>query len=150
MTPKGGNTAEVDEALHRWRRFGQVLSRSQWTEILHRFVLDRFYYFEKYFLEGFVSPQFWILLLFFYYFWSGSCFGYSMEVCYQLPVLPLDRPVPKHVLSRRGAISFSSSSSLFGAPDPRQLSQVHNFISYALTRRWVLNVHLFCECRINL
>ncbi|KAG7271093.1 hypothetical protein CRUP_022644, partial [Coryphaenoides rupestris] len=33
-------------------------------------------------------------------------------------------PVPKHVLSRRGAISFSSSSSLFGAPDPRQLSQV--------------------------
>ncbi|CAF87604.1 unnamed protein product, partial [Tetraodon nigroviridis] len=46
-----------------------------------------------------------------------------MEVCYQLPVLPLDRPVPKHVLSRRGAISFSSSSSLFGAPDPRQLSQ---------------------------
>ncbi|KPP63343.1 hypothetical protein Z043_118412 [Scleropages formosus] len=42
----------------------------------------------------------------------------------ELPVLPLDRPVPKHVLSRRGAISFSSSSSLFGAPDPRQLSQV--------------------------
>lgn len=49
-----------------------------------------------------------------------------MEVCYQLPVLPLDRPVPKHVLSRRGAISFSSSSSLFGAPDPRQLSQVND------------------------
>ncbi len=49
-----------------------------------------------------------------------------MELCYQLPVLPLDRPVPKHVLSRRGAISFSSSSSLFGAPDPRQLSQVNN------------------------
>ncbi|MBN3286230.1 PDE7A phosphodiesterase, partial [Polyodon spathula] len=46
-----------------------------------------------------------------------------MEVCYQLPVLPLDRPVPKHVLTRRGAISFSSSSSLFGCPDPRQLSQ---------------------------
>ncbi|GAA6217349.1 high affinity cAMP-specific 3',5'-cyclic phosphodiesterase 7A isoform X1 [Lates japonicus] len=50
-----------------------------------------------------------------------------MEVCYQLPVLPLDRPVPKHVLSRRGAISFSSSSSLFGAPDPRQLSQMKTF-----------------------
>ncbi|CAL8402361.1 unnamed protein product, partial [Gadus morhua 'NCC'] len=45
-----------------------------------------------------------------------------MEVCSLLPV-PLDRPVPKHVLSRRGAISFSSNSSLFGAPDPRQLSQ---------------------------
>lgn len=48
----------------------------------------------------------------------------SMEVCYQLPVLPLDRPVPQHVLSRRGAISFSSSSALFGCPHPRQLSQV--------------------------
>lgn len=47
-----------------------------------------------------------------------------MEVCYQLPVLPLDRPVPQHVLSRRGAISFSSSSALFGCPNPRQLSQV--------------------------
>lgn len=47
-----------------------------------------------------------------------------MEVCYQLPVLPLDRPVPQHVLSRRGAISFSSSSALFGCPHPRQLSQV--------------------------
>ena len=51
-----------------------------------------------------------------------------MEVCYQLPVLPLDRLVPKHVLSRRGAISFSSSSSLFGAPDPRQLSQVKDLL----------------------
>lgn len=49
---------------------------------------------------------------------------FSMEVCYQLPVLPLDRPVPQHVLSRRGAISFSSSSALFGCPNPRQLSQV--------------------------
>lgn len=48
----------------------------------------------------------------------------SMAVCYQLPVLPLDRPVPKHVLSRRGAISFSSSSSLFGGPSPRPLSKV--------------------------
>ncbi|XP_078253595.1 high affinity 3',5'-cyclic-AMP phosphodiesterase 7A isoform X5 [Rhinoraja longicauda] len=49
----------------------------------------------------------------------------SMAVCYQyqLPVLPLDRPVPKHVLSRRGAISFSSSSSLFGCANPRLLSQ---------------------------
>lgn len=47
-----------------------------------------------------------------------------MEVCCQLPVLPLDRPVPQHVLSRRGAISFSSSSALFGCPNPRQLSQV--------------------------
>lgn len=58
----------------------------------------------------------------------GPCRGaerlYSMEVCYQLPVLPLDRPVPQHVLSRRGAISFSSSSALFGCPNPRQLSQV--------------------------
>ncbi|KAJ7411985.1 High affinity cAMP-specific 3',5'-cyclic phosphodiesterase 7A [Willisornis vidua] len=49
-----------------------------------------------------------------------------MEVCYQLPVLPLDRPVPQHVLSRRGAISFSSSSALFGCPNPRQLSQVED------------------------
>ncbi|XP_048451992.1 high affinity cAMP-specific 3',5'-cyclic phosphodiesterase 7A isoform X4 [Rhincodon typus] len=48
-----------------------------------------------------------------------------MALCYQfqLPVLPLDRPVPKHVLSRRGAISFSSSSSLFGCTNPRVLSQ---------------------------
>ncbi|XP_018613362.1 high affinity cAMP-specific 3',5'-cyclic phosphodiesterase 7A-like isoform X2 [Scleropages formosus] len=53
-----------------------------------------------------------------------------MEVCYQLPVLPLDRPVPKHVLSRRGAISFSSTSSLFGGPDPRKLSQRRGGISY--------------------
>lgn len=68
-----------------------------------------------------------ICLIFFLFFWSGSSPDYSMEVCYQLPVLPLDRPVPKHVLSRRGAISFSSSSSLFGAPDPRQLSQVRNW-----------------------
>ncbi|KAM4604894.1 high affinity 3',5'-cyclic-AMP phosphodiesterase 7A-like [Polymixia lowei] len=52
-----------------------------------------------------------------------------MEVCYQLPVLPLDRPVPKHVLSRRGAISFSSSSALFG-PTPRQLSKRRGAISY--------------------
>lgn len=55
---------------------------------------------------------------------AGAGRAYSMEVCYQLPVLPLDRPVPQHVLSRRGAISFSSSSALFGCPNPRQLSQV--------------------------
>uniref|UniRef100_UPI003AABAED1 high affinity 3',5'-cyclic-AMP phosphodiesterase 7A-like isoform X1 n=1 Tax=Centroberyx gerrardi TaxID=166262 RepID=UPI003AABAED1 len=52
-----------------------------------------------------------------------------MEVCCQLPVLPLDRPVPKHVLSRRGAISFSSSSALIG-PTPRQLSKRRGAISY--------------------
>lgn len=56
---------------------------------------------------------------------AGAGRAYSMEVCYQLPVLPLDRPVPQHVLSRRGAISFSSSSALFGCPNPRQLSQVN-------------------------
>lgn len=55
---------------------------------------------------------------------GGGAAPVSMEVCYQLPVLPLDRPVPQHVLSRRGAISFSSSSALFGCPNPRQLSQV--------------------------
>lgn len=56
-----------------------------------------------------------------------------MEVCYQLPVLPLDRPVPQHVLSRRGAISFSSSSALFGCPNPRQLSQVNRRSRRGLT-----------------
>ncbi|GAA6096241.1 high affinity cAMP-specific 3',5'-cyclic phosphodiesterase 7A isoform X1 [Tachysurus ichikawai] len=62
-----------------------------------------------------------------------------MEVCYQLPVLPLDRPVPKHVLSRRGAISFSSSSSLFGAPDPRQLAQVksHQLVYFTSHCGWL-------------
>ncbi|XP_041697935.1 high affinity cAMP-specific 3',5'-cyclic phosphodiesterase 7A-like isoform X2 [Coregonus clupeaformis] len=53
-----------------------------------------------------------------------------MEVCYQLPVLPLDRPVPKHVLSRRGAISFSSNSYFFGGPAPRQLAKRRGAISY--------------------
>lgn len=57
-----------------------------------------------------------------------------MEVCYQLPVLPLDRPVPQHVLSRRGAISFSSSSALFGCPNPRQLSQVGSSTGPASSR----------------
>lgn len=66
-----------------------------------------------------------------------------MEVCYQLPVLPLDRPVPKHVLSRRGAISFSSSSALFGCPNPRQLSQVSTndwgfWIKYVLAQKLCL------------
>ncbi|XP_028834067.1 high affinity cAMP-specific 3',5'-cyclic phosphodiesterase 7A-like isoform X2 [Denticeps clupeoides] len=53
-----------------------------------------------------------------------------MEVCYQLPVLALDRAVPKHVLSRRGAISLTSSSCLFGGRSPRQLSKRRGAISY--------------------
>ncbi|XP_026881738.2 high affinity cAMP-specific 3',5'-cyclic phosphodiesterase 7A-like isoform X2 [Electrophorus electricus] len=53
-----------------------------------------------------------------------------MEVCYQLPVLPLDRPVPKHVLGRRGAICLTSSQVLFGGPAPRQLSKRRGAISY--------------------
>ncbi|KAM6978115.1 high affinity 3',5'-cyclic-AMP phosphodiesterase 7A isoform 2-T2 [Aplochiton taeniatus] len=65
-----------------------------------------------------------------------------MEVCYQLPVLPLDRPVPKHVLSRRGAISFSSSSSLFGAPDPRQLSKRRGAISYDSSDQTALYIRM--------
>ncbi|XP_071397870.1 high affinity 3',5'-cyclic-AMP phosphodiesterase 7A-like isoform X2 [Centroberyx affinis] len=65
-----------------------------------------------------------------------------MEVCYQLPVLPLDRPVPKHVLSRRGAISFSSSSSLFGAPDPRKLSQRRGAISYDSSDQTALYIRM--------
>ncbi|XP_016887206.1 high affinity 3',5'-cyclic-AMP phosphodiesterase 7A isoform X2 [Cynoglossus semilaevis] len=65
-----------------------------------------------------------------------------MEVCYQLPVLPLDRPVPKHVLSRRGAISFSSSSSLFGSPDPRQLSQRRGAISYDSSDQTALYIRM--------
>lgn len=73
-----------------------------------------------------------------------------MEVCYQLPVLPLDRPVPQHVLSRRGAISFSSSSALFGCPNPRQLSQRRGAISYdssdqtALYIRMLGKYYVFC------
>ncbi|KAI1902307.1 hypothetical protein AGOR_G00043420 [Albula goreensis] len=65
-----------------------------------------------------------------------------MEVCYQLPVLPLDRQVPKHVLSRRGAISFSSSSSLFGGPDPRKLSQRRGAISYDSLDQTALYIRL--------
>lgn len=83
------------------------------------------------FLKRFSKPPVIYFCIYLYiFFWSGSSPDYSMEVCYQLPVLPLDRPVPKHVLSRRGAISFSSSSSLFGAPDPRQLSQVKYKLYY--------------------
>ncbi|XP_072170208.1 uncharacterized protein [Diadema setosum] len=39
----------------------------------------------------------------------------AMAMCHELPVLPLDRYVPPHVLERRGAISFSSGSSLFNS-----------------------------------
>ncbi|XP_053198475.1 high affinity cAMP-specific 3',5'-cyclic phosphodiesterase 7A isoform X1 [Scomber japonicus] len=72
-----------------------------------------------------------------------------MEVCYQLPVLPLDRPVPKHVLSRRGAISFSSSSSLFGAPDPRQLSQRRGAISYDSSDQTALYIRMLGDVRVR-
>ncbi|MBN3272380.1 PDE7A phosphodiesterase, partial [Polyodon spathula] len=70
-----------------------------------------------------------------------------MEVCYQLPVLPLDRPVPKHVLTRRGAISFSSSSSLFGCPDPRQLSQRRGAISYDSSDQTALYIRMLAATR---
>ncbi|XP_048868170.1 high affinity cAMP-specific 3',5'-cyclic phosphodiesterase 7A-like isoform X1 [Brienomyrus brachyistius] len=72
-----------------------------------------------------------------------------MEVCYQLPVLPLDRPVPKHVLSRRGAISFSSSSSLFGGPDPRKLSQRRGGISYDSSDQTALYIRMLGDVRIR-
>ncbi|KAL3040499.1 hypothetical protein OYC64_011504 [Pagothenia borchgrevinki] len=72
-----------------------------------------------------------------------------MEVCYQLPVLPLDRLVPKHVLSRRGAISFSSSSSLFGAPDPRQLSQRRGAISYDSSDQTALYIRMLGDVRVR-
>ncbi|MFT7809201.1 high affinity cAMP-specific 3',5'-cyclic phosphodiesterase 7A-like isoform X2 [Arapaima gigas] len=72
-----------------------------------------------------------------------------MEVCYQLPVLPLDRPVPKHVLSRRGAISFSSSSSLFGAPDPKQLSQRRGAISYDSSDQTALYIRMLGDVRVR-
>ncbi|XP_018423844.1 PREDICTED: high affinity cAMP-specific 3',5'-cyclic phosphodiesterase 7A isoform X1 [Nanorana parkeri] len=71
-----------------------------------------------------------------------------MEVCYQLPVLPLDRPVPKHVLSRRGAISFSSSSALFGCPNPRQLSQRRGAISYDSSDQTALYIRMLGSCVI--
>uniref|UniRef100_A0A671QT37 Phosphodiesterase n=1 Tax=Sinocyclocheilus anshuiensis TaxID=1608454 RepID=A0A671QT37_9TELE len=72
-----------------------------------------------------------------------------MELCYQLPVLPLDRPVPKHVLSRRGAISLSSSSSLFGAPDPRQLSQRRGAISYDSSDQTALYIRMLGDVRVR-
>ncbi|XP_056439700.1 high affinity cAMP-specific 3',5'-cyclic phosphodiesterase 7A isoform X1 [Gadus chalcogrammus] len=72
-----------------------------------------------------------------------------MEVCSQLPVLPLDRLVPKHVLSRRGAISFSSSSSLFGAPDPRQLSQRRGAISYDSSDQTALYIRMLGDVRVR-
>ncbi|KAJ8272663.1 hypothetical protein GJAV_G00091950 [Gymnothorax javanicus] len=72
-----------------------------------------------------------------------------MEVCYQLPILPLDRPVPKHVLSRRGAISFSSSSSLFGGPAPRKLSQRRGAISYDSSDQAALYIRMLGDVRVR-
>ncbi|MEE6463861.1 hypothetical protein FKM82_006079 [Ascaphus truei] len=72
-----------------------------------------------------------------------------MEVCYQLPVLPLDRSVPKHVLSRRGAISFSSSSALFGCPNPRQLSQRRGAISYDSSDQTALYIRMLGDVRVR-
>ncbi|XP_062336484.1 high affinity cAMP-specific 3',5'-cyclic phosphodiesterase 7A-like isoform X1 [Osmerus eperlanus] len=73
-----------------------------------------------------------------------------MAVCYQLPVLPLDRPVPKHVLSRRGAISFSSSSSLFGGPSPRPLSKRRGAISYDSEDQTALYIRMLGAWDIHL
>lgn len=132
--------------MYQTRRFVQVWSLSEQNEVLRMLnvkliiiVLHFLYVFHK---EDFCwrgsannvpnpwnslsriwSSYHFLVFLFEFLIWIQR-WHCSMEVCYQLPVLPLDRPVPKHVLSRRGAISFSSSSSLFGAPDPRQLSQV--------------------------
>ncbi|XP_031468751.1 high affinity cAMP-specific 3',5'-cyclic phosphodiesterase 7A isoform X3 [Lagopus leucura] len=72
-----------------------------------------------------------------------------MEVCCQLPVLPLDRPVPQHVLSRRGAISFSSSSALFGCPNPRQLSQRRGAISYDSSDQTALYIRMLGDVRVR-
>uniref|UniRef100_A0A8B9IK58 Phosphodiesterase n=1 Tax=Anser cygnoides TaxID=8845 RepID=A0A8B9IK58_ANSCY len=72
-----------------------------------------------------------------------------MEVCCQLPVLPLDRPVPQHVLSRRGAISFSSSSALFGCPNPRQLSQRRGAISYDSSDQTALYIRMLANSEIE-
>lgn len=65
-----------------------------------------------------------------------------MEVYYQLPVLALDRPVPKHVLGRRGAISLTSNTSLFGGRSPRQLSKRRGAISYDATAQTALFICL--------
>uniref|UniRef100_A0A667WTK2 Phosphodiesterase n=1 Tax=Myripristis murdjan TaxID=586833 RepID=A0A667WTK2_9TELE len=72
-----------------------------------------------------------------------------MAVCYQLPVLALDRPVPKHVLSRRGAISFSSSSALF-SPTPRHLSKRRGAISYDSADQTALFIRLLGEAKRTL
>ncbi|XP_067888016.1 high affinity cAMP-specific 3',5'-cyclic phosphodiesterase 7A isoform X2 [Heterodontus francisci] len=74
-----------------------------------------------------------------------------MALCYQyqLPVLPLDRPVPKHVLSRRGAISFSSSSSLFGCANPRVLSQRRGAISYESSDQTALYIRMLGDVRVR-
>ncbi|KAI5624239.1 high affinity cAMP-specific 3',5'-cyclic phosphodiesterase 7A isoform X2, partial [Silurus asotus] len=68
-----------------------------------------------------------------------------MEVCYQLPLLPLDRPVPKHVLGRRGAISITSSSGLFGGPAPRQLSKRRGAVSYDSSDQMVLYIRMIVQ-----
>ncbi|KAI4893113.1 hypothetical protein NFI96_020641 [Prochilodus magdalenae] len=65
-----------------------------------------------------------------------------MEVCYQLPVLPLDRTVPQHVLGRRGAICLSSSPVLFGGPAPRQLSKRRGAISYDSSDQTALYIRM--------
>ncbi|XP_022534990.1 high affinity cAMP-specific 3',5'-cyclic phosphodiesterase 7A isoform X2 [Astyanax mexicanus] len=65
-----------------------------------------------------------------------------MEVCYQLPVLPLDRPVPKHVLGRRGAICLTSSPVLFGGPAPRQLSKRRGAVSYDSSDQTALYIRM--------
>lgn len=65
-----------------------------------------------------------------------------MEVYYQLPVRALDRPVPKHVLGRRGAISLNCSASLFGGRSPRQLSKRRGAISYDSTDQTALFICL--------
>ncbi|XP_030629169.1 high affinity cAMP-specific 3',5'-cyclic phosphodiesterase 7A-like [Chanos chanos] len=65
-----------------------------------------------------------------------------MEVCCQLPVLPLDRPIPKHVLIRRGAISLCSSSALFGGPAPRQLSKRRGAVSYDSSDQTALYIRM--------
>ncbi|XP_038665419.1 high affinity cAMP-specific 3',5'-cyclic phosphodiesterase 7A isoform X3 [Scyliorhinus canicula] len=75
-----------------------------------------------------------------------------MALCYQyhqLPVLPLDRPVPKHVLSRRGAISFSSSSSLFGCANPRVLAQRRGAISYESSDQTALYIRMLGDVRVR-
>ncbi|KAK0151662.1 High affinity cAMP-specific 3',5'-cyclic phosphodiesterase 7A [Merluccius polli] len=73
-----------------------------------------------------------------------------MEVCPQLPVLPLDRPVPQHVLRRRGAISLGPGawgSALFGGPSPRQLCKRRGGVSYTSADQAVLYLHLLGDVR---